>query len=116
MLVKVYLAQLIQGMLGADNVEINVSHSQMTNKHSTIIEGKQLIILNEVLISGTGLEKKEITNKMKSLFTDATIVIEPKGKPQITIPNFCNFWVFSQMMRPAIHLNSESRRYFVEFH
>ena len=111
---KGLLAQLIQGMLGADNVEINVSHSQMTNKHSTIIEGKQLIILNEVLISGTGLEKKEITNKMKSLFTDATIVIEPKGKPQITIPNFCNFIIFSND-EGCMHLNNESRRYFVDF-
>ena len=35
----------------------------MTNKHSTIIEGKQLIILNEVLISGTGLEKKKSPTK-----------------------------------------------------
>ena len=101
-------------MLGADNVEVNVSHSQMTGKHMTILEGKQLIILNEVLISGTGLEKKEITNKMKSLFTDPTIVIEPKGKPQMTIPNFCNFFIFSNDER-ALHLNKESRRYFVTF-
>ena len=111
---KGLLASIIQGMLGADNVEINVSHSQMTGKHMTVIEGKQLIILNEVLISGTGLEKKEITNKMKSLFTDPTIVIEPKGKPQITIPNFCNFFIFSND-EACLHLNKESRRYFVEF-
>ena len=111
---KGLLSLVIQSMLGAENVEVNVSHSQMTGKHMTILEGKQLIILNEVLISGTGLEKKEITNKMKSLFTDPTIVIEPKGKPQMTIPNFCNFFIFSNDER-ALHLNRESRRYFVTF-
>ena len=51
---------------------------------------------------------------MKSLFTDATIVIEPKGKPQITIPNFCNFIIFSND-EGCMHLNNESRRYFVDF-
>ena len=111
---KGLLSQIIQSMLGPENVDINVSHSQMTGKHMTIIEGKQLLILNEVLISGTGLEKKEITNKMKSLFTDPTIVIEPKGLPQITIPNFCNFFIFSNDER-CLHLNKESRRYFVTF-
>ena len=109
---KQLLALLIASILGDKNVKTNVSFDMLTNIHSTILEGKQVIVLNEVVMSGTGSERKLLANKLKPYISDPTLIINPKNKPMIEIPNLCNFFIFSNEEN-AIHLTKDSRRYFI---
>ena len=109
---KQLLALLISSILGDKNVKINVSFDMLVNIHSTILEGKQVIVLNEVVMLGTGSERKLLANKLKPYISDPTLIINPKNKPMIEIPNLCNFLVFSNEEN-ALHLTKDSRRYFV---
>ena len=109
---KLLFARILASLLGTKNVRINVSFEDLTTGHSTILEGKQLIVLNEIVLSGRKDDTKELSNKLKSYFTDPTLIVNPKNKPQIEIPNFCNFFIFSNK-RDCLHLDTKSRRYFV---
>ena len=109
---KQLLALLIASILGDKNVKTNVAFDMLVEKHSTILEGKQVIVLNEVVMLGTGSERKLLANKLKPYTSDPTLIINPKNKPMIEIPNLCNFFIFSNEEN-ALHLTKDSRRYFV---
>ena len=109
---KGLLASMLEAMLGDNNVDTNCSVDMLTNIHSTVIEGKQLIVLNEVDSDSGNKDRKINTNKLKPYITDHTININPKNKPIIKIPNFCNFWIFSNLDN-CLHLREDTRRYMV---
>jgi rRNA maturation endonuclease Nob1 len=109
---KQLLALLISSILGDKNVKTNVSFDKLIDKHSTILEGKQVIVLNEVVMLGTGSERKLLANKLKPYISDPTLIINPKNKPMIEIPNLCNFFIFSNEEN-ALHLTKDTRRYYV---
>ena len=109
---KGLLASLLEAMLGDNNVDTNCSVDMLTNIHSTVIEGKQLIVLNEVDSDSGNKDRKINTNKLKPYITDHTININPKNKPIIKIPNFCNFWINSNLEN-CLHLRKDTRRYLV---
>ena len=58
----------------------------MIGTHSTIIEGKQLIFLNEVVLQKNTAKTKELSNEFKDLITEDNLIINPKNKPQIEYP------------------------------
>ena len=109
---KGLLASLLEAMLGDNNVDTNCSVDMLTNIHSTVIEGKQLLVLNEVDSDSGNKDRKINTNKLKPYITDHTININPKNKPIIKIPNFCNFWINSNLEN-CLHLRNDTRRYLV---
>lgn len=109
---KKLFAQLCQSIFGYRNVKPNVKFSQMTGTHSTIIEGAQLIFLNEVVLQKNTAKTKELSNEFKDLITEDNLIINPKNKPQIEIPNVCNFFVFSNSDTP-LFIEDEDRRAFV---
>jgi hypothetical protein len=78
---KGLLASLIKSLLGYSNVLTNVSVEQLVEKHSTVIEDRQLICLNELSFTGYKADKREVSNRLKSIFADPFIVINPKNKP-----------------------------------
>tara|TARA_R100000935_G_scaffold58359_2_gene95065 strand:- start:141 stop:2333 length:2193 start_codon:yes stop_codon:yes gene_type:complete len=108
---KGVLGQIVAAILGQHNVRTQVSFSQLTGKHATILEGKQFIIINELDLSSTK-SIKSATNSLKTFITDPTLIIEPKNKPQQEIPNFCNFFIYSNE-DDCLWLKKDSRRYFV---
>ena len=109
---KGLLASLIKSLLGYSNVLTNVSVEQLVEKHSTVIEDRQLICLNELSFTGYKADKREVSNRLKSIFADPFIVINPKNKPNYETPNICNFMVNSNDDR-CLHLEQSSRRYFI---
>ena len=110
---KQLLMMLISAALGKHNVKENVSVDQLTSKHSTIIEGTQLVCLNELSLTGYQKDKTEIGNKLKALFTDRSHIIDRKNKPIVEIPNLCNFFVASNDER-CLKLGTSSRRYYIK--
>ena len=109
---KQLLMFLISAALGDHNVEENVSCHELTEKHSSLIEGKQVICLNELSITNSGKDKQIVTEELKRLFTDDKKVINKKNKDPITIPNRCNFFIFSNDER-CLKLENETRRYYI---
>ena len=84
----------------------------MVGNHTTIIEGKQIIFLNEVVLENNTAKTKVLSNEFKDLITEPVLWINPKNKPQIEIPNLCNFWVFSNSDTP-LYIEDDDRRAFV---
>ena len=97
---KGLFAQFCQSLYGYNNVAPNVKFKQMINTHTTIIEGKQIIFLNEVVLENNTAKTKVLSNEFKDLITEPNLWINPKNKPQIEIPNLCNFWVHSNSDTP----------------
>ena len=109
---KGLLAQLCQTLFGHRNVKIDVKFKHITNTHSTIVEGAQLIFINELVLSNNTGDQKELSEEFKSLITEPNLIINPKNKPQIEIPNLCNFFVLSNSEKP-LYISEEDRRAFV---
>ena len=109
---KGLFAQLCQSMFGYPNVAPNVKFKEMISTHTTIIEGKQIIFLNEVVLENNTAKTKTLSNEFKDLITEPNLFINPKNKPQIQIPNLCNFYVHSNSDTP-LYIEDEDRRAFV---
>jgi len=109
---KGLFAQFCQSLFGDNNVAPNVKFKQMINTHTTIIEGKQIIFLNEVVLENNTAKTKTLSNEFKDLITDPNLYINPKNKPQIQIPNLANFYVHSNSDTP-LYIEETDRRAFV---
>jgi hypothetical protein len=105
-------SEIIGNALGNENVVLNCTFDKMTNDHSTLIQGKQLIFINELMLSGQRIEGKVLTNKLKPYITNETTVINPKFKQEEVIPNFVNIFLFSNDDKPLV-LDKDDRRLFV---
>jgi len=103
---------MVQSLFGYKNVAPNVKFKDMVGSHTTIIEGKQIIFLNEVVLENNTAKTKTLSNEFKDLITEPVLWINPKNKPQIEIPNLCNFWVFSNSDTP-LYIEGDDRRAFV---
>ena len=57
-------------------------------------------------------QAKVLSNEFKDLITEPNLFINPKNKPQIEIPNLCNFWVHSNSDTP-LYIEGDDRRAFV---
>ena len=109
---KGLFSQVVQSLFGYRNVAPNVKFKDMVGNHTTIIEGKQIIFLNEVVLENNTAKTKVLSNEFKDLITEPVLWINPKNKPQIEIPNLCNFWVFSNSDTP-LYIEDDDRRAFV---
>jgi hypothetical protein len=109
---KNLFAKVIQAILGKQNVLSNAKAHQLTEKHSEMIQGKQVIFLNELSFSGSNKDKVTLTNELKDLFTEDEMFINPKGKREVRIANFCNFFILTNDKR-AVKLDNTDRRYAV---
>ena len=108
---KGLLARLISALLGHHNCNTQLQYDQMVNQFSNVLMGLQFGIINELDLSSRK-NIKQLTNALKKFITDDTLTIELKGRPQIKIPFFCNFMIFSND-EDCLHLTKESRRYLI---
>ena len=108
---KGLLASLISSLLGHHNCNTQLQYDQMVNQFSNILMGLQFGIINELDLSSRK-NIKQLTNALKKFITDNTLTIELKGRPQIKIPFFANFMIFSND-EDCLFLTKEARRYLV---
>ena len=106
---KGLLATLVSALLGHHNCNTQLMYDQMVNQFSNILMGLQFGIINELDLSSRK-NIKALTNALKKFITDDTLTIELKGRPQIKIPFFCNFMLFSND-EDCLHLTKFARRY-----
>jgi hypothetical protein len=55
---------------------------------------------------------KTATSALKTYITDLAIMINPKMKTPMEIPNFCNFFIYSNES-DTLYLREDSRRYYI---
>lgn len=108
---KGLLAKLISAILGHHNCNTQLMYEQMVNQFSNVLMGLQFGIINELDLA-TKKNVKQLTNKLKKFMSDDTLTIELKGRPQIKIPFFCNFMIFSND-EDCLYLTKEARRYLI---
>ena len=109
---KGVLAKIIESILGPSNCLTNVSFDRLVSDHSTLIMGKQFMVINELMLTGKRIEGKELANKLKPYFTDDVHIINPKFKEEIVCPNFVNLFLYSNDPKP-LHVPKDDRRLFV---
>ena len=109
---KDILKEIIAGALGEHMVALNLSFERLTADHSTVLNGKQLIILNEMILTGNRVEGKILANKLKPFFTNDTVTLNPKFKNEITIPNYALIMCHSNDEKP-VKLEKDDRRFLV---
>ena len=105
-------ALMIEAMLGERNVETNASFERLTNNYSTLIQGKQFIVLNEVVTTAKRSEAKELATLLKPYITDDVVILNPKFQSERRVPNFCNFFIYSNSKK-CISINEQDRRYYI---
>ena len=108
---KGLLAKLISAILGHHNCNTQLMYEQMVNQFSNVLMGLQFGIINELDLA-TKKNVRQLTNKLKKFMSDDTLTIELKGRPQIKIPFFCNFMIFSND-EDCLYLTKEARRYLI---
>lgn len=106
---KGLLAEIIESILGQSNCLTNVSFDALVKDHSTLLLGKQFMVINELMLTGKRVEGKELANKLKPYFTDPVHIINPKFKEEILCPNFVNLFLYSNDSKP-LHIDKDDRR------
>ena len=91
---KGLLARICSRILGSDNVNENANYKHLSNVHSTLLIGTQLLVLNELSL-GDFKSKTEGTNTLKNYIGDDTYSCNFKGKPMVKLANLTNFMLFS---------------------
>lgn len=81
---------------------------QVTQKHNTCLEGRRLVIMNEV--ASTREEFRSNFDKLKAIITDLVIEIEPKGLPSYEAKNIGNYIMVSNH-RDSVVIEQDDRRY-----
>ena len=109
---KDLFSEIMGNALGTSNVVLNCPFDKMTNDHSTLIEGKQIIFVNELILTGQFTESKILANKLKPYITNNTLVVNPKFKQERTVPNYVNLFLFTNDEKP-LHVDKDDRRLFV---
>lgn len=100
-----FLSKFVLGLqLSCDVIGLE----SLLQKHNRILESNKLIIVNEA--SATKETFMSSFNKMKSLITEPTILIEPKGIDAYKIENLSNFFILSNH-KNSLLLEQETQRY-----
>jgi hypothetical protein len=100
----------LRHILGAGLCVSDTGISGLLEKHSTMAEGKRLVVLNELATTKDNFMSD--FDKLKSFITDETIRVNPKGLPAYEIDNISNFMIFSNNER-CLRLGGTDRRYAV---
>jgi hypothetical protein len=103
---KSFFAVMMQHMMGT--AVTNLEPSAIEGRFTGWAHGSTLIVIEEIRISGTS--KFTVLDRMKPFISNATVVIEEKGRDHRTVPNFSSYLLFTNH-RDAIPIGDGDRRY-----
>ncbi len=88
---SIFLNFLVEKVFGrAISIEVT-GVSKLTGRFNGTIEGKSLIIVNEMPDTDDKSNGNDRFEVLKSLITERSVCIEPKGKECYSVPNFASF-------------------------
>ena len=103
---KSFFAVMMQLLLGTGVT--NLEPSAIEGRFTGWAHGSTLIVIEEIRISGTS--KFTVLDRMKPFISNATVVIEEKGRDHRTVPNFSSYLLFTNH-KDAIPIGDGDRRY-----
>lgn len=103
---KSFFAVMMQHLMGTGVT--NLEPSAIEGRFTGWAHGSTLIVIEEIRISGTS--KFTVLDRMKPFISNATVVIEEKGRDHRTVPNFSSYLMFTNH-RDAIPIGDGDRRY-----
>jgi hypothetical protein len=106
---KTYIAELMKKVLGEEHVQ-TIDGAAIKSGWNDWAFGKQLIVLEEVRVTGTN--RHEIMNTLKPLITNDDIAVNEKFRNARQTSNISNYMLFSNH-HDALALTPGDRRYFV---
>lgn len=106
---KTFLAEVMKAVLGAEHVK-TIDGASIKSGWNEWSFGKQLVVLEEVKVSGTN--KHEIMNSLKPLITNDDISVNERFRNNRQVRNISNYMIFSNH-HDALALTPGDRRYFV---
>ena len=105
---KGWLCNFLRYIINNSNVAECCGVENVVQKHNTYIQGKRLVIINEM--ASTRDEFRSNFDKLKPFITDPYLKIEPKGINPYTIDNIGNYILCSNHS-DSIILEETDRRY-----
>lgn len=106
---KTSVMEIMNMIIGSRNCDISINGiGSITQKHNTAIEGKRLIVVNE--LCSTREEFRSNFDRIKSFITDPVVRIEPKGFPSYQIKNIGNYVLVSNH-EDSVIIERSDRRY-----
>lgn len=106
---KTFLAEVMKAVLGAEHVK-TIDGGSIKSGWNEWAFGKQLVVLEEVKVSGTN--KHEVMNSLKPLITNDDISVNERFRNNRQVQNISNYMIFSNH-HDALALTPGDRRYFV---
>ena len=103
---KSFFAVMMQLLMGTGVT--NLEPSAIEGRFTGWAHGSTLIVIEEIRISGTS--KFTVLDRMKPFISNATVVIEEKGRDHRTVPNFSSYLLFTNH-KDAIPIGDGDRRY-----
>jgi hypothetical protein len=106
---KTFLAEAMKAVLGPEHVK-TIDGAAIKSGWNEWSFGSQLVVLEEVKVSGTS--KYEIMNSLKPLITNDDISVNERFRNTRVVANISNYLIFSNH-HDALALTPGDRRYFV---
>jgi hypothetical protein len=101
------LGEILTELVGRSNTAKPENPAEaLTNKFNAVLEGKVLIIVDELYAGGSF----KLADGIKSKITEPSLEVEPKGKEMRKIDNYCNFFASSNDLTP-LWLDGKDRRW-----
>ena len=100
--------EFLRFVLGQHCIYEATGVGSIAQKHNSIIQGKRLIVVNE--LSSTRAEFHSQFDKIKSYITDKTVIIEPKNVNQYSIENIGNY-IYMTNHKDSMVIEQGDRRY-----
>lgn len=104
---KNLLFETVNEIIGSQHSCV-IGQKDLTGSFNSWAKDKILVVGDEVLSSG----QRNEADQLKGLITGTTLRINEKHQPEYDIANFISF-VFLSNHADAVHLDKDSRRYFV---
>lgn len=107
---KTFLSVAMKAVLGNRNVRKLTAVDVAEGTHNAWAYGQQLITVEEVRIVGSN--RHTVMDRLKPCISDDDISIHAKFEAHRTVPNVCNYMMFTNH-HDSLAIHDEDRRYFV---
>jgi hypothetical protein len=107
---KTFLSVAMKAVLGTRNVRKLTAVDVAEGVHNAWAYGQQLITVEEVRIVGSN--RYTVMDRLKPCISDDDISIHAKFEAHRTVPNTCNYLMFTNH-HDSLAVHDEDRRYFV---
>ena len=106
---KSLLAHALGKVYGRDNYTL-VTKENLSSAFNSAYTGKQFVVVDEMSKDWNKSQARALSNKLKTLISEETVMVNTKGVKEYEIENVANFMMTSNHL-DALHLEDGDRRF-----